>query len=886
MQIKDRETLSLQDRLCRLFRFFASKKTRIAACIAIGIAGIVIGLLIAGFFGTFDSPSPRAREFIRSLGVFPLMQEMYGVAKTAVHPYKYITGQFSNPDIITIDIAFENMELLRKKRGEALVMGTLFASNEDFVPVTIRYKDKNYKADIRLKGDNQDHWNDEKKWSFRVQLDGENTILGMKKFSLQHPKTRGYMNEWYLYKLMAYSGIIALRYDFIEVIVNGENWGIYAIEEHFDKRLIEYNQKREGPIFKFDDYLCMYKEHMLNCDEIYTYSAIDPFEEKTLLENEELRNAFIRGKELLESFRRGEKTTREVFDMDQVARLFAMSDILGYHHLLWYSNIKFYYNPITSLLEPIGYDNQFIQPLSEVNSILGAGMQIDEQTEKDDKELSWIDNFFKDEMFFRTYIQYLQEFSKEEYLDNFFRETKEEANEKMKILYKSYPWYKFDREQIPYKNQEYIAYILKPLEGIQAYLKKSDERAREITLLMGNINPLPIEIVEVLYKERPTIYNEKIILQAKKPLQTVTFKESTFKVSSNEDLDAVDNTKIIVKYKVLGTENIQSAEVSVWPYVSEELLTKGKTPEVGDYKDFEFLDVDEEKKVIHFEKGTWVIDKELKIPQGFVVVIEGGTNIDLTNNARIISQSPIIMRGDENMPIKIFSSDKTGQGITLLSIKEKSEWQHVIFQDLSEPKAYGQIVTAVVTIYQSPINMNYIKFESIKSEDALNIVRSEFELDHISFKDTLSDCFDSDFSQGTIRNAVFMNCGNDGMDFSGSIVSVDNIMINKVGDKGISAGEMSDVAVDKISINGAYIGIASKDKSMVKANDIRIKNVKYAIAVYEKKPEFGKSSLIITNFTETEYTTIIEKNSMLTINGVLSMGNMKNVYEVLYGKTA
>lgn len=886
MQIKARETLSPQDQWRRLFLFFASKKTRIATCIAIGIAGIVIGLLIAGFFGTFDTPSPRAREFVRSLGVFPLMQEMYGVAKIAVHPYKYIVGRFSDPEIITLDIAFEDMELLRQKREEALARGTLDASDADFVPAIIRYKDRNYKADIRLKGDNQDHWNDKNKWSFRVQLKGENTIFGMKKFSLQHPKTRGYMNEWYLYKLMAYSGVIALRYDFIQVIVNGENWGIFAIEEHFDKRLIEHNQRREGPVFKFNDDLCLYKEHMLDCDEVYTYSFIDPFEEKSLLETKDLRDAFIRGKELLESFRRGEKTTQEVFDVDQVARLFAASDVLGYHHMVWYSNIRFYYNPITDLLEPIGYDNQFIQPLSQVNSIIGAGMQIDERNERNDKELIWIDNFFKDEMFFKKYIQYLQEFSRKDYLDNFFRETKEEANEKMKILYKSYPWYKFDREQVPYKNQEYITYILNPIEGLQAYLKKSNEATREITLDMGNVNPLPIEIVEVLYKGKPASYDGRIVLQAKKPLHAVIFKEYVFKVSSNEDLKVEDNTSIIVKYKVLGTENVQNAEVSMWPYISEELLVEENKGEIVDYKDLEFIDVDEEKGIIYFKQGTWTIDKEIRMPPGSTIILEGGTNLDLKDNARIISQSPIIMKGDKNMPIRILSSDKTGQGITLLSTKEKSEWQHVIFQDLSEPKIYGQIITGVVTAYESPIDMRYVKFENIKAEDVVNIIRSEFELDHISFKETLSDCFDSDFSQGVIRNTVFMNCGNDGMDFSGSVVSVENIVINKANDKGISAGEMSDITVDKISIDGAYIGIASKDKSMMKANDVKIKNAKYAIAVYQKKPEFGRSSLIVTNFTETEYTTIVEEDSMLTVDGVPIMGNVKKVYEVLYGETA
>ena len=42
-------------------------------------------------------------------------------------------------------------------------------------------------------------------------------------------------------------GLIALRYRFHELFVNGESFGIYAFEEHFGKRLIENNGRREGP---------------------------------------------------------------------------------------------------------------------------------------------------------------------------------------------------------------------------------------------------------------------------------------------------------------------------------------------------------------------------------------------------------------------------------------------------------------------------------------------------------------------------------------------------------------------------------------------------------------------------------------------------------------
>ena len=54
------------------------------------------------------------------------------------------------------------------------------------------------------------------------------------------------MNEWFLHQFVAYSGLLALRYDFVQLYLNGDNLGIYALEEHFEKELIENNNRREG----------------------------------------------------------------------------------------------------------------------------------------------------------------------------------------------------------------------------------------------------------------------------------------------------------------------------------------------------------------------------------------------------------------------------------------------------------------------------------------------------------------------------------------------------------------------------------------------------------------------------------------------------------------
>ena len=66
------------------------------------------------------------------------------------------------------------------------------------------------------------------------------------------------------------------------------------------------------------------------------------------------------------------------------------------------------------------------------------------------------------------------------------------------------------------------------------------------------------------------------------------------------------------------------------------------------------------------------------------------------------------------------------------------------------------------------------KILNINAEDGLNIFRSNFEIDNMTFRNVKSDAFDSDFSNGTILGVKFDTIGNDGLDFSGSEVSIRN----------------------------------------------------------------------------------------------------------------
>ena len=97
------------------------------------------------------------------------------------------------PELV-IDIKFRHMQKLYKKRAEALKKGVLIQETEDFVPASIRHGDQTTRIKLRLKGDHTDHL-DSDKWSFRIHVKGKDHIFGMRRFSIQHPKVRGYQGE-------------------------------------------------------------------------------------------------------------------------------------------------------------------------------------------------------------------------------------------------------------------------------------------------------------------------------------------------------------------------------------------------------------------------------------------------------------------------------------------------------------------------------------------------------------------------------------------------------------------------------------------------------------------------------------------------------------------
>jgi len=910
MKIKEREESSFfyyfKKVIKSICRGIFNRKTKILFFIIFIIIflllGTFFGLIMSGFFGTFDEPSRNLKEMLNYIGIKNLwamkIKVKWILEENIKIPINYIRGKFSNPEKIYIDIGFKDYQKIEYKRQQALENGYLICSAEDYVPAKIRYNNKEINVKLRLKGDSIDHIKGDK-WSFRIKIKNDATLFGMKIFSIQAPETRNYLNEYIYHQALKKEGVLFLRYKFVEVIINGKNKGIYALEEHFAKELIEHNNRRAGIILKYNEDLFWEEEQRAtkSCSDKelgkfyqdnllkYFYSAeIENFNKKDL-EDPALSKQFNKAKNLLELFRLKKLTAEEVFDTGILAKYFAINTLMGAYHASEFRNIRFYYNPITSKLEPVGYDaNIAVYSAQQIMDIYLLNYPY--------KEIKYPhDLFFRDKIFFKKYLQELNRISKKSYLDDLFLELDKEIKNNINIMHKDNSIYHYSTEMF-YRNQEQIRNKLDPIMGVKAYFKESLLSQHKIILSVGNNINFPIEIINLIYNNSMVfeLNQSEVFMEPQNISKPIIYKQFEFYMPKDLIWNESFVSDLKINYKIFGLEDIKNESILPGKYVEEDFIEKDfirKKPNINE-SDINILRIENSTKSIFIKKGKWNLEEDLIIPKDYTLFCEKGTKINLINNASILSYSDLQFSGTENEPIEIISSDGTGQGITVMNSDKMSNFKYVIFNNLTNPSKGGWELTGAINFYKSPVNLEDVYIKRMNAEDSLNIINTNFKIKNISFEDCFSDCFDSDFSNGTIENSLFKNCGNDCIDISGSKIEVKKIeMINAI-DKGISAGEKSNLTIENVKIeneNKGFIGVASKDNSFIFIKNLNISNSEYGFAIYQKKPEFGAAEIKANDiiFFDIDNKQIVERDSNLLMNNVIVLNKEDKVYKKLYG---
>ena len=836
-------------------------KTRLAVFVYICLFG-------AGFYLGGYTPAPASLN--------SQLKEMSGANLTLLR--NYVRGMLSQPRKMTIDIKHKDYQYLEFKRVEALERGKLIKDADSYVPAWVTVDGKKSRVRIRLKGGATDHLEGDK-WSFRIKVTGNNAIWGMRRFSIQAPQRSGWAHEWVMYEWFRREDLISLRYDFIELTINGKRLGIYTLEESFSKELIENNQRREGPILKWDESLFVDKRKtsrgdMLKEDDLFHAADVVSFSTTKIFGDDTLRDNFHRGRQMLLALRKGEVKLSEVFDVERAAKTLAILRVINALHGARWKNTRFYYNPVTGKLELIAYNAYGPAPIAPIPR---KSIPLYTALRQNLLKSAWLDLLFADDEFVKHYFAALDRFTSPGYLESFFKDINDDLKRVEGCIFEDEPS-RSVRIPVYFHNRKMIRAYLYPKLVLKAYLKQYD--GETIRLEVANPGFLPVVIDGIAHKQTGQFLalDTPIRLEGKsvgRPLDLMEIEvpapgmdQSLLRSIRSGDTMILGDIK--VRYHTPGIKQLHLAPIDAYPLVfSTRLGIADDNPDqLQKFAHEGVLDIDRDHRQITINAGKWTIEKNIVIPKGFTTTVAPGSELILNNAAALISHGPVELNGTADAPVILTSTDGTGQGLVVISADNPSKLNHVMFDNLTSPARREWNLTGVVTFYESNVEINHVTFANNHSEDYLNIIRSKFEIRNCRFLNSSGDALDVDFGEGTISDSRFESCGNDCLDFAGSKAEIRNSAISGAGDKGISIGEKSLVKIVASTISHANIALAGKDTSKAFTDRLEIFDSQIGLAVYQKKPEFGGGQIYAKNtkMTNVHQPYVGDRNSRIVEN--------------------
>lgn len=793
----------------------------------------------------------------------------------------YFNGVNSELPVLVIDIKFKDMKKLEAKRQEAFKTQVLIKEDDDYVPAVFNYNGRRIKAKVRLKGDWLDHLGGDK-WSIRVNVKGDKSLFGMRRLSLQNPETKGFHYETLFHENMKKEGILAIRYFFVDVILNGDHIGTMAVEEHFSKELLESQKRREGVIVRFDE-SDMWDQVALNIkqfdgdtdgfmgfDDMHK-AYVRPFREGSLQKSKKLSFQASVAAKYLRAVQTGDMKVEEVFDVDKLASFFALAQLWNSAHSIRWHNMRFYMNPVTMKLEPIAFDGN-AHRYSEDN----AG-------KIDGADKDWV---FASPVFQEKYKSYLRKFTGEEYLNELEGFIKSKEEQIMPGLYKEYPALPaFDFSTIR-RNAEGLRKL--DLDKVIADMKyeRHNDNAEgnikfahyilpyvikdELGYYLEISNPIPRDVtVRNIYING---INRNDLMKDILPLKINREEKFSFKDAVKVRLDINDKEaeQVAVDASIDGDDEIhrEAAAQYVAPGTVQVLPQSNVDLLLSKYSRLTL-----ENGILKISKGKWFFTDSIILPREVSLQIDPGAVIYFEKNTGIISYSSLFFNGTQEEPIILQGAqDSEWQGIVQIGDgSTKVRWSNTQVKDtgFSYPEM-GWTITGGVTLYRSDIKLKNCLFDKTSAEDAINTILSTFVMEAVEVRGSRSDAFDSDFSSGAVSNGSFSNIGGDGVDTSTSEVEVYSTKFANIHDKAMSAGERSNMTVRDVTVKNAGTGIASKDDSFVKISDSVLEDIPHVAAMaYTKKSEFGGSRLVSENVlvvnSGRDY--IAQKRSSITVDG-------------------
>jgi hypothetical protein len=842
---------------------------------------ILIFLFLVILFIVFKSPGFKGSILDEYLVIFDkkVFPHQYKGELTTVKTvlkdvlnFKNISLVNNDIENIIIDVKYEDYNKIQSDRKKSLKLDRneqyLISRNE--VNAKIRFKDKKFLANIRLKGDRADHWKNNKRFSLMVNLKNSASIDSFQKFAITGHARRAFPQNEAISKTLANIGIITPKFKTFRVNFNGQNWGQMYIEEQFSASFYEKRKLKESPIVKFTNsadgkipailasknYQRDFLQEIFSLQGVYeinTYKEKKFKKDKFNLERIYLLqhlNYYLNKNNL--SYNEKRKIIN-FMNIEKFAKVFAFTSLFHDWHSIDKENIRFYLNPFSLKIEPIPTD------FGGQNYYNNYGKYLDfKEFELTVKKLpGYFTILYQNQEFQKYYFEYLNyiiknlQILKNNLNETCFAESKYCNNSiNFKNLKDNYDLIKNNKKQFFEKISNLEIIKKKDIKKIQNKIKQfgSDKIIDKLDnfifsrlyndgeIIVDNLFYLPIEIKELRIKndfnndcKMIKIFNKK--LPAAKSIE--------FKIKDEKLLNCF---KDLSKYElVIKVDNKLKTQVfDLYPPKFKNFFINKKNTSL-DLGNINYQIIDNN---VIIKAGEYHVQKPI-IVQKKNLILNPGTKLLFDKETFIkIKDGDLIINGKENNKVLLEAYKDTWNGIYVINSK-KSEIYHTIIKDLDFfSDNYFVTLTGGINFYNSNLYVDKLKILNVIAEDAINLTHSKVDLNRLEIYDTLSDGADLDFCIGVINEFVSENIQGDGLDFSGSNIKIIKGNLTDTIDKAISIGEKSDIYVSETFIKNAEIGIAVKDDSYAKLeNNLFISN-NIDISMYMKKSYYNKGGTL------------------------------------------
>jgi len=865
-------------------------------------SGIGGGLLILALGIGIGALLEPARWFERGPTGVPRHPELVPAAVAERPPERGL-------ETLELVIPEASAAVLERVRAAALERGIITQSDADTVPAEIVADGVRMTCTLRLKGDWTDHV-DGARWSYRIRLD-DGSFRGMREFSIQAPKTRGYLWEWLVHEACRREGVLVPRSTFLDVVQNGHAMGVYFLEEHFEKELLESQGRREGPIVVWDEstlWSTLLEEGDVPARGLPPLAsraragvrtpeaaAVRAYGEKRLSSMPALRSQLDSALEELKALRAlalaeqpetdrrrvqqgldelAGRTLESLVNVERLGCAHALFSLFQVEHGLAWHNLRFYHDPVTQRLEPILFDAGAQDPSARDP----VPFRAEGLTATFARSLRYQEELF----------MHLGRMLEPAWLDDFLASVEPELarfEAALRVSDDLPPGFSAgDMKQRLRAQALYLRRTLRPSDPINFLASYrpggTDPGAGVLEIEAWATTRSPVRLEGFRFSNGSTV--SAAAARTSESLgalerggavvlppdgRTVLFRFAMDERLAN--LEQVDKVTRALRDRLTGeqaldldldarftllVEGVEHAERLAFRRKPAQDATVGRPAAPSLAAALErhpYLRHDSARGRLVIVPGVHDVQEDLVLPSGMPLEIGPATTLRFPPRALLLTDAPLLFTGSPREPVVLepLEGAESWDGIVVLGAAGRSEWTNVVVRKTQAVARGGWLMTGGITFYRSPLTLRAVRFEGTLAEDGLNVFGTDLLFEKVTFSGCASDSFDGDFVTGEVRECTFEDGQADGLDVSGSDVRIVNCRFLRLGDKGCSIGERSRARIEGGVAEDVGLGVASKDDSDVELSGMTIRARHYALAAFVKKPEYGPARLVARGLT-------------------------------------